>query len=220
MKSQYEMLLAGLPKTLREEELMNALHDAERRIGTLMQNNQVLQAQAVLQDLYVGMVCAELQSQEEKKSKGKSRKLNADGLPKLLDGDEFYQRVVEDNERQKLEEAEKVRKQAVWGAVAGMKKKWEDEEEACKLHNNKATAAWQEAVKQWEIERDRAKEAHKRPSWKKPSKPKAEPQKPKTWTKKGASQQAAAMDDAEDDEPIEPGRESDNDTQSGEEDEE
>lgn len=214
------MLLAGPPKTLREEELMNALRDAERRIGTLKQNNRVLQAQAVLQDLYVGTVRAELQSQEEKKSKGKSRKLNADGLPKLLDGDEFYQRVVEDNERRKLEEAEKVRKQAARGAAVGMKKKWEEEEEARKLRNNEATAAWQEAVKQWEIERDRAKEARERPRWKKPSKPKAEPQKPKTWTKKGASQQAAAADDAEDDEPVEPGRESDDDTQSGEEDEE
>lgn len=126
---------------------MNALRDVERRIGTLKQNNRMLQAQAVLQDLYVGTVRAELQSQEEKKSKGKSRKLNADGLPKLLDGDEFYQRVVEDNERRKLEEAEKVRKQAARGAAVGMKKKWEEEEEARKLHNNEATAAWQEAVK-------------------------------------------------------------------------
>lgn len=70
------------------------------------------------------------------------------------------------------------------------------------------------------FERDRAKEVRERPRWKKPSKPKAEPQKPKTWTKKGVFQQAAAADDAEDVEPVEPGRESDDDTQSGEEDEE
>ena len=194
---------------------MNALHDADQRIGTLKENNCVLQAQVVLQDLYVGTVHAELQSQEEKKSKGKSKKLNVDGLPKLLDGDKFYQRVVEDNERRKLEEAEKVRKQAAWGAAAEVKKKWEEEEEARKLCNNEATDAWQEAVKLWEIERDRAKEARQRPRWKKPGKPKVEPQKPKTWTKKGASQQAAA-DEAEDDEPIEPGRESDDDTLSSE----
>ena len=77
---------------------MNGLRDADQRIGTLKENNCVLQAQVVLQDLYVGMVHAELQLQEEKKSKGKSKKLNADGLPKLLEGDQFYQRVVEDNE--------------------------------------------------------------------------------------------------------------------------
>ncbi|GLB44089.1 hypothetical protein LshimejAT787_1600190 [Lyophyllum shimeji] len=147
---------------------MNALCDAERKIGTLKENNRVLQAQAVLQDLYVGTVRAELQSQEEKKSKSKSKKLNADSLPKLLDGDEFYQRVVEDSERRKLEEAEKVRKQAAWGAAAELKKKWEEEEEACKLRNNEAMDAWQEAVKLWEIEQDWAKEAHQRPRWKKP----------------------------------------------------
>ena len=213
------MLLAGPPKTVREEELMNALHDADQRIGTLKEDNCVLQAQVVLQDLYVGMVHTELQSQEEKKSKGKSKKLNADSLPKLLDGDNFYQRVVEDNEQWKLEEAEKVQKQAVWCAAAEVKKKWEEEEEACKLCNNEAKDAWQEAAKLWEIEQDRAKEACQRPRWKKLGKLKAEPQKPKTWTKKGASQQAAA-DDAEDDEPIEPGRESDNNTQSGEDDDE
>ena len=119
----------------------------------------MLQAQAVLQDLYVGMVRTKLQSQEEKKSKGKSKKFNADSLPKLLDGDEFYQRVVKANERRKLEEAEKVPKQAAQGAAAEVKKKWEEEEEARKLRNNEATDAWQEAVKLWEIEWDRAKEA-------------------------------------------------------------
>ena len=118
-----------------------------------------------------------------------------------------------------MEEAEKVWKQAAWGAAAEVKKKWEEEEEACKWHNNEATDAWQEAVKLWEIKSDRAKEARQRPRWKKLGQLKAEPQKPKTWTTKGASQQAAA-DDANDDEPVEPGRESDNDTQSGEEDDE
>ena len=173
------MLLAKPLKTLWEEELMNALCDADWKIGTLRQNNHVLQAQVVLQDLYVGMACAKLQSQEEeKKSKGKSKKLNADGLLKLLDRNEFCQRVVKDNEWWKLEEAEKVQEQAAQGVAGEVKKKLE-EEEAHKLCNNEATDAWQEAVKLWEIEQDREKEACQRPRWKKLNKPKAEHKSPR-----------------------------------------
>lgn len=193
-RSKYAHLLHDLPRTYREEQLMDALHEAEKRIDTLKENNRVLQAQTVLQGLYVGGVRSELQAQEDKKGKGRSKKLNADGCPKLMDMDEFYVRVVEDDERRKLEAEEKARKRAIREEATELRKKWEEEEEARKVRNSRAIAAWQTAVKEWEIERSRAKEARQRPNWTKPVKPKTEPPKPKTWTKKGSAQATAIRD--------------------------
>ncbi|KAF8158592.1 hypothetical protein B0H34DRAFT_633891, partial [Crassisporium funariophilum] len=133
-----------------KEQLMNALRDAEMRNHTLKENNWVLQAQAVLQDLYVGSVRAELQAQEDKKGKKKLRKLNADGLPKLLDGDKFFQRVVDNDKRRKLEEADKVRKRAACGAVTELQKKWTEEDDKQKQCNNEMMQKWEKAVKEWE----------------------------------------------------------------------
>ncbi|KAF5377981.1 hypothetical protein D9615_006719 [Tricholomella constricta] len=218
-KPQYAALLQEPPRTLREEQLMNALRDAEIKNHTLKENNRVLQAQAVLQDLYVGSVRAELQAQEEKKSKKKSRKLNADGLPKLLDCDEFFQRVVDDDERRKLDEAEKVRKRAARGAATESRKKWIEEDEKRKQRNNDMMQEWEKAVKEWETERERAKTLHQRPRWNKPPRPKAEPAKPKTWLKNAANQITIA-EDAEGEDGDDPMEDEEEDNSGGEEDDE
>ncbi|KAF5378494.1 hypothetical protein D9615_007116 [Tricholomella constricta] len=197
--SHYAVLLAAPPSTIREEQLMNALRDAEKRIEILKDNNRILQAQTVMQHTYVGTVRAELQVREEKGNKKKSRKLNADGLPKLLSGDIFFEKVVEDDERREQEKADKAERQVVRGETSELRRKWAEEDVARKLRNAQMVEAWKKKVKEWEIERDRAKEAQQRPKWTKPTKPKAEPAKLKSWTKRGTAQ-AASVADAEQDE--------------------
>ena len=62
------------------------------------------QATLVLQGMYVDRVTKELANNEEKRKKKKGQ-LNGDSLPKLLTGDEFYNRVVEHNKSMAEQEA-------------------------------------------------------------------------------------------------------------------
>ena len=51
------------------------------------------QAIQVLQGMYIDRITKELAKNEEQQKKKKKSQLNGDGLPKLLTGDEFYDRI-------------------------------------------------------------------------------------------------------------------------------
>lgn len=85
-----------IPQTPNEHLLLAALCDAEAEIASLKRSSMELQATNILNKNYCKTLREQLEFQEEKKKnpKGK-RKLMGDGLPVLLSGDWFYDRVVE-----------------------------------------------------------------------------------------------------------------------------
>ncbi|KAG6849670.1 hypothetical protein H0H87_002585, partial [Tephrocybe sp. NHM501043] len=84
------------------------------------------------------------------------------------------------------------------GAANTMKQKRDEEDKAQKERNAYALEMWKEEVKFWERERERAKEAHEKPQWNKPSRPKAEPPRPKPWTKRFKQVAATREDEGQD----------------------
>lgn len=67
-----------------------------------------LQAANVLNDLYCSKLRGQLAFHEKKEKKGKGKgKLMGDGLPCVLSGDVFYEKVVNFEQQQRREEREK-----------------------------------------------------------------------------------------------------------------
>jgi hypothetical protein len=109
-------LLDVLPKTYNERRLQTALENAEQRAEKWKTRFAHAQASNVLNEMYCTKLQFQLQHAEEKKAKGKGKgKLVGDGLPLLLSGDEFYEKVVEFTQWQKeeaLAKAMRARKKA------------------------------------------------------------------------------------------------------------
>ncbi|KAJ6587984.1 hypothetical protein B0H19DRAFT_922473 [Mycena capillaripes] len=127
-----------------------------------------MQSSLVLNGAYCDVVRGQLAAQEEtKKSKMKVR-LVGDGMPRLLTSNEFARRVVAFQKAAEEKEAELQHRRATKAERSGVMIEWKRLEEIRKDENKVIRAVWQESVKAWEVERDRAKLAGKRPAWKKP----------------------------------------------------
>lgn len=88
-------LLDEEPDNEKEHTYQDALSEAythEAQYKSVLIGSQ---ATLVLQGMYIERVTKELANHEEKQKKRKKGQLNGDGLPKLLTGDEFYNRVVD-----------------------------------------------------------------------------------------------------------------------------
>jgi hypothetical protein len=97
-----------------------------------------------------------LQEHEEQKQK-KSKRVFGDGMPKLLDSDEFFARVTEHEtevEREAAERGERQAHRAVHAMALAHRKTLEMERKA---QNNQHCITHQEAMKPWEDECDTAK---------------------------------------------------------------
>ncbi|TFK19805.1 hypothetical protein FA15DRAFT_547109, partial [Coprinopsis marcescibilis] len=96
-------LLDTEPKTKTEAVLVAALQELHAETQGLKQCMVELQASNVLNETYCNKLHFQLAMKEEKaKNKGQRRgKLMGDGLPRMLTGDEFYERVVQFTEWQK-----------------------------------------------------------------------------------------------------------------------
>ena len=83
-------------------------------------------------------------------------KLVGDGLPRLLSGDEFYERVVDFTDRQKRTEREKAeRKEARVGRVEVMKE-WHTADEERKRQNAVRRLKYKEVKAVWEAAKKKA----------------------------------------------------------------
>ena len=143
-----------------------------------------MQANVVLQDLYVKRAHEHLQEHEErKKNKKRSKKLMGDGLPKLLDSDNFFSRVTEHHEAVQREVQHHADRQAQQEEQAAAIVEWKKTETDRKARNDETRLAYQSAIKAWEQERDLAKAERRKSRWNKPKmgailKPIARPNKP------------------------------------------
>ncbi|KAG1818202.1 uncharacterized protein BJ212DRAFT_1480019 [Suillus subaureus] len=96
------------PTTVNEILLLAALHEAEAANVTLKKCDIALQASNILNEMYCAKICSQLAHQELKKQAGNNGgKILGDGLPHLLSGDEFYERVIQFEEAQTRAAAKK-----------------------------------------------------------------------------------------------------------------
>ncbi|KAI0039391.1 hypothetical protein FA95DRAFT_1550697 [Auriscalpium vulgare] len=162
-------LLCIEPETENERRLLERLHEQTARAKQDQKERSDERAIIVLQAEYCASVRNQLASQEEKASKGKGKaRLVGDGLPRLLTGDVFFERVVQHEADAKAGKLEKDKMQSARNAYAEALEKWKHTEDQRKAQNKATTAAWREAVVVWEKERDLAKTEGRRAAWKKP----------------------------------------------------
>jgi hypothetical protein len=167
-KARYSVLLSEPPSNVREEELQNSVR--ELLVASKHHTSQIvnMQSSLVLNGAYCDLVRGQLAAQEDSKKSKKKGRLVGDGMPRLLTSNEFVRRVVAfqktaedtavESEKRRVTKAE--RKEAMTG--------WRRLEKIRKDENQAIRARWQESVTAWEVERDRAKLAGRRPAWKKP----------------------------------------------------
>ncbi|KIK72919.1 hypothetical protein PAXRUDRAFT_106834, partial [Paxillus rubicundulus Ve08.2h10] len=125
-------------KTKNEALLMGALREAEECCQSYKQRVITLQAQAVLNEAYCNKLRFQLAFQEEKKSNpGAPGKLDVDGLPRLLSGDEFYERVVEFTRWQKEAVAKKETRKVARERLKAANEEWKKSEAERKAENSR-----------------------------------------------------------------------------------
>ncbi|KAI0056687.1 hypothetical protein BV25DRAFT_1775645, partial [Artomyces pyxidatus] len=133
-----------------EQQLQDALHDANTRDGLRKKSMVGMQATVVLQGIYVKQSQRQLQAQEDKRMKKGKKRILSDGLPKLLTSDVFFSQVEEheaaaekavaDKEARRVERADHVEAILVWKA----------EEKARKARVTAQRDKFHKAVKAWE----------------------------------------------------------------------
>ena len=149
-------LLDIQPKTTNEALLLAALRESRVQAESFQQHIIELQAANVLNEVYCNKLRFQLAAKEEKqKGKGKGKgKLMGDGLPKMLTGDEFYEKVVEFSEWKRQEAAHKQSQTELRGKWQVALKEWEanevmrkEENEDIKERNKNSLKVWQDSKK-------------------------------------------------------------------------
>ncbi|KAH9173140.1 hypothetical protein EDB89DRAFT_1850569 [Lactarius sanguifluus] len=171
---QDAMLLDVEPSNEFEAQLQAALHTSNRVVAMQKQVMVGMQAQTVLQSMYLEGVRGQLQAQEEKKiKKRKTGKINMDGRAKILTQDDIIEGVKEwqDGQDKAVEEAASKKKaREHWQYNLAMDV-WKVREMDQKERNAKLKGGWEDDVRKWGIERDSAKQEHRKPKWTKPKMP-------------------------------------------------
>jgi DDE superfamily endonuclease len=199
------MLLDAEPDTEREGKLQEALRTSN---GILALQNQVIvgmQAQTVLQSMYLEGVQGQLQAQEDKKiKKRKTGKINMDGRAKILTQDDIVEGVKEwqDCRDKAIEEAASKKKAKNQYSLA--MDVWKVREMDRKGHNAELKGKWEEDVREWGIERDSAKTDRRKPRWTKPKMPPMEKALRKPLLADFAVQDSESDEDDEDDGDADP----------------
>lgn len=172
-------LLHDPPATEREEKLLEALRDAERR--DIYQQGQLagMNSMLVMHGVYHDRTSSQLGTQEEKKKKKPTGKLMMDGNPRLVTGDRFYENAVDhDHEQDRLAAAKEQRKLTREERAEAMKE-WKVKDDERKRLNAETTRVWKEAIALWEIERDEAKAEKRKRRWNQPKRGKLLPAIPR-----------------------------------------
>ena len=200
------MTLDAVPSTELEAKLQEELRTSIAIMEAQKKVMQGMQAQTILQSMYLEGVRGQLQAQEEKKSKKrKTGKINMDGRAKILTQDDIVAGVKEwqDGQDKAVEEAV-VKKKAKEKYTAAMEiwKVWEMDR---KGRNMVLKSAWDNDVKRWTDEQDSARHDHRKARWTKPKMPTMEKalRKPMVAdfnTENSSSEQDDEDEDDEDDE--------------------
>ncbi|KZV95161.1 hypothetical protein EXIGLDRAFT_584956, partial [Exidia glandulosa HHB12029] len=143
-------MLTYQPVTRMEALLQALLHTA---VGVhSAQRSSLLQAHAtmVLQNTYCARVKGQLAPNEKKAKAGKAKRLMGDGMPQLLTGDEFYQRVVDHDDVAVQEQVQRGLWEEARGAYEAAVADWKRSEAARKGRNELLTSGWKSAVAAWE----------------------------------------------------------------------
>lgn len=147
-------------QTPTEKYLQEALIAKQSQVDFLKGRVMQLQSIMVLQRMYCGRVRRQLGAKELKGKKGKKGgKLHADGLPRLLTDDQFFQLVKEHDEDAAREKAEKAERQKAREDRDLAVEIWKKGEEERKQRNEEKSDAWKAAVAEWELEKAEAKAA-------------------------------------------------------------
>ena len=176
-----EALLAEEPSTEREKLLMAALQESHRTNECQKAAMMTMQAETLLQCVYVQGVRGQLQGQEEKKAKAaQTGRLNLkDGKAKVLTQNDIFEGIKAAHEaRDAAKEALSKRKDAKERYTEAMTM-WKVREMDRKERNDRVKGIWKQDVKRWEAERDSAKYDRRKPRWKKPKMPPVEKGSPK-----------------------------------------
>jgi hypothetical protein len=166
------ILLDKKPSTEHEAMLQGALHASDTVVMTQKHIIAGMQAQTVLQAMYLEGVRGQLQGQEEKKEKKrKTGKINMNGRAKILTQDDVMEGVREwQNSQDKAIEGAAVKKKVKEHYSAAVDV-WKVREMDRKDRNGKLKSGWEADVKKWTVERDDAKNDRREPRWTKPKMP-------------------------------------------------
>jgi hypothetical protein len=166
------MILDTEPSTELEAKLQEALRTSNAIVEAQKKIMGGMQAQTVLQSIYLEGVRGQLQAQEVKKAKKrKTGKINMDGRAKVLTQDDIIKGVREwqDGQDKAVEDAA-TKKQAKERYTAAMDI-WKVREMDRKQRNVTLKSRWDKDVKAWNVERDNAKFDRRKPRWTKPKMP-------------------------------------------------
>lgn len=150
------------PTTPSEIALFAALREAEAREQLLQKRCAELQASNILNELYCGKLRGQLAHKDETKAKGKGKgKLMGDGLPCMLTGDEFYEKVVVHETGQKRAAKDKANRAQVRESLAEAMAKWKREDKERKERNVVRCEVYKAAVEQWVVDKAAGKSSTK-----------------------------------------------------------
>ncbi|KAF9238112.1 hypothetical protein BU15DRAFT_48011 [Melanogaster broomeanus] len=154
--------------------------------------------------MFCDRLSGQLAAQEEKRKRKKTGQLNGDGLPRLLTGDEFYNRVVEHQNACEAEKVAQEDRRKRKDEQSELLTEWRKAETERKKRNNARREAYRGAMRLWKEESEVAKRERRRVAWAKPKLGKMEPQAPKPGSERGegASGECEGLGDEGNDEDV------------------
>ncbi|KAJ7022259.1 hypothetical protein C8F04DRAFT_971733 [Mycena alexandri] len=168
--SRYSPLLDRPVHSAREQELVDALREADHRDNERKRQMMAMQASAILSGIHSNRVQSQLQAAEERKKKkeGNGRRKMGDGKPKYFTGEAFYNLSLEDDRERVEQAAEKEQRQEQRTAHARNLVEWKKANEAIRERNEVRRATFVLDTAAWEEEKAAAKVDKRKPGWAKP----------------------------------------------------
>jgi hypothetical protein len=171
-KQRDTRVLNTAPSTELEAQLQDALQASNMIVKAQKSTITVMQAQSVLQSIYLEGVRGTMQAQEEKKSKKrKTGNIKMDGQCKILSQADIIEGVKEwhdDHEKVAEEVAAKKKGKEKYSSAMYI---WKVREMDRKARNTLLKGGWEKDMKKWTIEQDNTKHDHHKPRWTKPKMP-------------------------------------------------
>ncbi|KAF8256637.1 hypothetical protein EI94DRAFT_1641876, partial [Lactarius quietus] len=139
-----------------------------------------MQAQTILQSMYVEDIRGQLQGKEERmKKRAQTGRINMDEREKVLTQDEVFEAMQKSQAaHDAAKEASSKRKDAKERYSEALEV-WKVRKMDRKAQNGEAKARWVKAVEIWGIEKECAKNDQRKPGWNKPKMPSMEKALPK-----------------------------------------